>query len=150
MSTAGPSLAAILDDARSRAEASGAFGAIGIKSGRLVCHARASASPASYRIFEDGGRLWVALVMADRWLSGSIETDLLHTGDKVEDLIEEELVELGLTGHHPVVEHFRSDDLLFTFRTPLPQRDAATAAAFLLAYEACFRRLGDMEAGSGD
>lgn len=89
--------------------------------------------------------------MADRWLSESIETDLLHTGDKVEELLAEELAEQGFpTGHGLRIEHFRSDDLLFTFRSPLSLSpsapDAADAAArYLLAYEACFRNLGDMD-----
>ena len=75
----------------------------------------------------------------------------MHTGDTMEDLLEEELVEMGQPAGSPVViEHFRSDDLLFTFRTPVPG-DVDVAAAWLLAYEACFRRLGDMEAGeAGD
>lgn len=97
--------------------------------------------------------------MADRWLSHSIEADLLNTGDKMEDLLEEELVELrvrhagrelgGLS-----VEHFRSEDKLFTFRSRLPgaASDLApeTISGCLLAYEACFRNLGDMAAGGGD
>ncbi len=122
-----------------------------MKDGRLVCHAKAAAAPASYRLFLESGKLWVSLVMADRWLSESIETDLLHTGDKMEDLLAEELAEQGFpTGHILHIEHFRSDDLLFTFRSPLPLNAADPAAAdaaarYLLAYEACFRNLGDME-----
>jgi hypothetical protein len=134
--------------------ASGAavFGPVSVKNGQLVCHAMASAAPASYRLFLESGTLWASLVMADRWLSESIETDLLHTGDKVEALLEEELVELGLPAQRLKVEHFRSDDLLFTFRSPLPiQVDSQDAAEqgvkYLLAYEACFRNLGDMNAG---
>jgi hypothetical protein len=140
-------------------EAAGVFGPISIKGGRLVCQAKASAEPASYRLEVDGGRLWVSLVTANRWLSESVEADLMHTGDKVEELLDEELVEQGLPplakpGKH-VVEHFRSDDMLFTFRSPLPidlnkadtPAAARTAGQWLLAYEACFRNLGDMNAG---
>ncbi len=121
----------------------------------LSAEARDSASPASYRAAFDGGSLWVSLVTADRWLSQSIEADLVHTGDKMEDLIEEELVDQGVEGHRPRVEHFRSEDRLFTFRTPVPVRAgepgaAARAAAFLFAYEACFRNLGDMAGGDED
>ena len=49
------------------------------------------------------------------------------------------------------IEHFRSDDMLFTFRSPLPAGiQAADAAKVLLAYEACFRNLGDMNAGGAE
>jgi hypothetical protein len=145
--------APILEQAAPIAAASGVFGPVSVKNGQLVCHAAASAAPASYRMFVEDGKLWVSLVMADRWLSESIETDLLHTGDKVEALLEEELVELDLPAERPKVEHFRSDDLLFTFRSPIPvavDGDARRAVQYLLAYEACFRNLGDMNAGPNE
>lgn len=156
--TIGPtSLERILTSVRARAEAARVFGAVDVRDGMLVCRAKASAASASYRLVTDSGRLWVALVMADRWLSESIEADLMHTGDKMEELIEEELVELGVQGADVTCEHFRSEDLLFTFRSPvaLPGSgiDSAgaseAAAAWLLAYEAAFRNLGDMSAGAG-
>ncbi len=126
-----------------------------VKGGTLVCVAKDAAAPASYRLFGEDGKVWVSLVMADRWLSESVESDLEHTGDKIEDLLEEELLEVGAPSARLVVEHFRSDDLLFTFRSPLPvgpesPRSVEAAVKFLLAYEACFRNLGDMSAGSGD
>lgn len=150
-----PGLAGLFQQVSRRAASAGVFGEISVKEGQLVCRALASAAAASYRLLADGGRLWVSLVMSDRWLSESIEADLMHTGDKIEELIEEELVELGLHGGPVAVEHFRSDDLLFTFRSPVPVslQQAATpeaaerAGTCLLAYEACFRNLGDMSAG---
>lgn len=140
----------LLHDAAALASSSGVFGPVAVKDGRVVCHAAASAAPASYRMFVEAGRVWVSLVMADRWLSESIETDLLHTGDKVEELLEEELVEVGLPAERLKVEHFRSDDLLFTFRSPVPAETAEALVKYLLAYEACFRNLGDMNAGSDE
>lgn len=74
----------------------------------------------------------------------------MHTGDDVEELLEEELVEQGLEASRPAVEHFRSDDRLFTFRSPVAPENADTAARWLLAYEACFRQLGDMAGDSDD
>jgi hypothetical protein len=139
---------ALLEGVRGVAAASGAFGPAALKDGRLVCQARASAAPASYRVAPEGDRIYVSLVMADRWLSESIESDLMHTGDKMEDLLEEELVEAGAPVTRLHIEHFRSDDLLFTFRSPLPAASSAECVAkCLLAYEACFRNLGDMNAG---
>jgi hypothetical protein len=79
-------------------------------------------------------------------------------GDKLEDLLEEELVELGYHGPRVSFEHYRSEDRLFTFRTPVPgplERAASEEAAeqtakLLLGYEACFRNLGDMDAGEAE
>ena len=89
---------------------------------------------------------------ADRWLSESIESDLLHTGDKME-----ELAELGSDDRVARVEHFRSDDKLYTFRLRVPAAKPGgtggartledQAATHLLALEAAFRNLGDMSAG---
>lgn len=147
----------LLADIAAVARSAGVFGAVELRSddrGQIILSAQArdSGAPAFYRAAFEGGSLWVSLVTADRWLSQSIEADLVHTGDKMEDLIEEELVDQGVEGHRPRVEHFRSEDRLFTFRTPVPVRmgepgAAARAAAFLLAYEACFRNLGDMAGG---
>jgi hypothetical protein len=95
----------------------------------------------------------VCLQTADRWLSQSIEQDLVHTGDKMDELVEEEMVDLGYSGPRLRVEHFRSEDKLFTFRSPLPAELSASAdaaALALLGYEACFRRLGDMEGGDDE
>lgn len=151
-----------LDHIRAPAAASGLFGDITVRHGRLECAAAASAQPAFYRIELDGERVWVSLVMADRWLSESIEADLMHSGDSLEELLEEELIDQGHEGGPLSFEHFRSDDMLFTFRSPLPvfahdlsdpaaARSAAqTATRCLLAYEACFRELGDMSGGEED
>ena len=42
----------------------------------------------------------------DRWLSESIEGDLEHTGDELEELFEEELVELNWDGEVPPFDIF--------------------------------------------
>jgi hypothetical protein len=146
-----------------RAERAGVFGAVELKGDMLVCAAKNAAEPAEYRVSQDEGKVWVSLVTPNRWLSESIEAELEHTGDEVEELVEEELAELDYNGA-PMgpSQHFRSDDKLFTFRSPAPvlavdaaagreagddpSGAAATVATCLLAYEACFRRLGDMDA----
>ncbi|MEL6739096.1 MAG: hypothetical protein AAFP26_00410, partial [Planctomycetota bacterium] len=93
--------------------------------------------------------IWVSLVTDNRWLSESIESDLVHTGDKLEELLEEELVDLGWELGTLPYEHFRSDDMLFTFRSKMPfgpdRADAAEQTVIaVLGYEQCFRELGDM------
>ncbi|MEO1007350.1 MAG: hypothetical protein AAFX79_02165 [Planctomycetota bacterium] len=147
----------LLDRIAAGAREADVFGDVRKEAGRLACDARSSAEPATYRLEWDGGP-WVSLVTANRWLSESIEADLMHTGDKLEELLEEEMVELGYDGSSPTFEHFRSEDLLFTFRTPLELGDdiaseeaGTRALAMLLGYEACFRQLGDMDdSGEGD
>lgn len=142
---------------KTKAEAAGVFGTIQLEDGRLSCAAAASAEPAFYRLeIDPDGTLAVALVTDNRWLSESIEADLMHHGDPIEELIEEELVELGFNGGRPVVKHYRSDDMLYTFRTPVPTdgltgSDLETRATqFLLGYEAAFRELGDMESDADE
>lgn len=162
IATMNDTLVGFLEEVASMARDAGVFGSVKVDGERLSCLAANAAAPAAYRLTAEGGRLWVSLVMADRWLSQSIEQDLVHTGDKIPDLVEEELVELGRT-HTVTFEHFRSEDKLFTFRTPVPvgldvcrqsgpARDEATkvALAFVLAYEAAFRNLGDMDASDED
>jgi hypothetical protein len=144
-----PLAPALLDAVAHRAHAAGVFAGVRVAPGQLS--ARAACADAEYRLFADAGRAWVSLATPDRWLSQSIEQDLVHTGDTLDDLIHEELADQGLDAPRPRCEHFRSDDKHFTFRTPLHEGWAANAdpagvlAAYLLAYEACFRRLGDME-----
>jgi hypothetical protein len=137
------------------AEEAGVFAAVRTIGGRVDCEAAGSAAPAFYRVdvqtVAGAPAACVSLVTADRWLSQSIEQDLVHTGDKLHDLVDEELAELGYEGAVPRVEHYRSDDKLYTFRSPLagPAESWPVAALLqhLLAYEAAFRHLGDMQGG---
>lgn len=154
-----PSALRLFEAVATVAGKSGVFGPVEVrKSGSqsmLACAAKNSAEPAEYRLFEDAGKLWVSLVTDNRWLSQSIESQLYHSGDKLEELLDEELYDVGYEGATLPFEHFRSKDMLYTFRSPLPigadAPDAAgIAAKILLAYEACFRRLGDMDAGDED
>lgn len=149
--------AGVLRGVAERARTADVFGDVEVGTGRVACAAKDSAEPAWYRVEMDGGRLWVSLVMKDRWLSESIESDLVHHGDSLEELLAEELEEGGYTGPALGFEHFRSEDKLFTFRSALPvapgspASDAsAVAVTCLLAYERCFRNLGDMAGGDED
>ena len=151
--TASPAAARLFEAVATVASKSGVFGPVEVKKTplMLVCEAKNSAEPAQYRLFEEGGKLWVSLVTDNRWLSQSIEAQLFHSGDKLEELLDEELYDVGYEGATLPFEHFRSADMLYTFRSPLPIGASAPDAAgiaskCLLAYEACFRRLGDMDA----
>lgn len=123
--------------------------------GALRCQARDVEEEAHYVLLPDGkdaSRIWVGLQTPDRWLSESIEADLLHCGDKMEDLLDEELVELGYEDGPLPIEHFRDDEKFYVFRSALSVTEGGTtksdeidrAVKVLLAYEACFGQLGDM------
>jgi len=147
--------AEILRQTGLHASSSGQFGEMSCSDTRLSLRARGC--DAEYRLDHAGGEWIVSFVTPDRWLSESIETDLLHTGDPIEELIEEELAELGERGAKVAVKHFRSDDRLYTFSAPLSRPKQAPAGAdeetvrhastYLRAFEAAFSALGDV-AGS--
>lgn len=144
----------VLQSVSDRAREAGVFESVRQDGQALRCAAMHVESEAEYRIWSDLAtkQAWIGLFTPDRWLSESIEAELLHVGDKLEDLIEEELVDQGLDARL-VVEHFRDEQKQYVFRSPVPSDQAADtdpqAAAdrlirVLLAYEAAFRPLGDM------
>lgn len=147
--------AAVLREVARAAGDASVFGTIEIAGPRLHCAAKGSAEPAFYRVELAPAEASVSLVTAARYLSQSIEADLVHTGDKLDDLLTDELVDQAYDGPPLRVEHYRDDDKLFTFRSRLPlnhsqirSRPGVNALTkVLLAYEACFRPLGGMEAG---
>ncbi len=163
-SHANPAVTRLFEAVRVIVSRADAFGSVELKAAgvnsethppMLAAAAKDAAEPAEYRLYEEVGKLWVSLVTDNRWLSQSIEAHLVNTGDKLEELLDEELYDLGYEGGTLTFEHFRSPDKLYTFRSPLPVKAdspdaAAVAAKCLLAYEACFRRLGDMESSGED
>lgn len=133
------------------AEQTQQFASASVRDGMLVCEALNCEADAAYRIEEDGGKIWVSFVTPNRWLSESVEADLEHTGDKLGELIEEELVDLGIEDSASF-EHYRSDDMLFTFRSAIDLGDRAIDSeaglnhiiGWLRGYEMCFHELGDV------
>jgi len=123
---------------------------------RLTIQVPAASAPAEYRLDLQDGHLCVSLVTPDRYLSQSIEQDLVHSGDKLADLLHDELIDVEFVGPPLTVDHFRSPppDKLFTFRTKLPSpREAwpqpqtvADICKVIAAYQACFGPLGSMTA----
>ena len=156
-------LVAFYEAVATKAKAASVFGEISVSPAMLKCDAAASADPAFYSLSVDAGKMWVNLKTPARYLSQSIEQDLVHTGDKIPELLHEELVELGypdLLPGGPALgfEHFRDEQKLYTFRTATPidvnklhdAKSVELGTMLLLAYEATFRRLGDMEAGEDE
>ena len=139
---------------RSAADASGLFGASEIRPDRLRLQAKDAAAEAHYEVARHGGDLLVRLLTADRWLSESIESQLVEHGDSIEDLLEDELIEVGhepaRDGAVPKVRHFRDPARNYTFECPIPigpDGPIESVRRFLLGWEACFRGLGDMSGG---
>lgn len=142
----------LLGEAARLAEQSGAFAEVRAEGALVTC--RDPIQPdASFRIEAEGSRVYVTWTSPNRYLSQSIEAELMWTGDDLDDLIDEEVADQGRAGS-PLgrVEHFRNEEKLFTFRSVVPlegnvARDAAALCKCLLAYQAAFRDLGDMKAG---
>lgn len=133
------------------ARSAGAFESVTVEDNRVRCLAMGAAAPAEYRIDITGDGLWVSLSTEDRWLSGSIEAELMNSGDDLNELIEEELVDQGCESPSVAFEHFRDEEQRYTFRSKLgvePGGDedalARECLRWLLGYEAAFRDLGDM------
>lgn len=147
-----PDFTEFLSAVADRARAAEVFEDVVVEPNRIVCTLRALADDAAYRVEIDGGRVFVAWVSPNRWMSQSIEAELKWTGDDLQELIEDECRSFGYDGP-PIgqFEHFRSESMLYTFRSRVPlgdpidvTRDAERVARCLLGYEATFRELGDM------
>jgi hypothetical protein len=97
-----------------------------------------------YEISPTEGGCLLALMTKDRWLSESIEGDLEHTGDELEELFEEELVELDWDGAVPTFRHFRNDQREYVFSCVWPSTATSEIAVALQAMVVMFTEIGDM------
>lgn len=152
----GIGLDTLLKEIRLRAEAAGCFNAISSSNGWLCCIAKGAAEHAEYRLGVEDQKFWIALVTPDRWLSESVESDLVDNGDDIVDLIDEEARSRGYAGDTLAVAHFRDSNKLYTFRSPLPitvhpdgdvkatPANIETAFTVLMSYQEVFSELGDM------
>jgi hypothetical protein len=145
---------ALYEEVADRVREAGVFAKVRRTDVALCCRARDVASDTQYRAEVDQAHdvVWVGLYTPDRWLSESIEADLVHSADKIEDLLEEELFDKGFEARLPV-EHFRDPQRRYVFRSPvfLPKGEKLEGEGMvdrvskaLIAYEAMFRQLGDM------
>ena len=100
---------------------------------------------AFYSLEHAGGRWEVLMLTKDRWLSESIEAEVMHHGDALEELIEEELIDLGLDSVEVTMQHYRDEEFRYVFKSPIGSEASDTEkATWLLGYEAAFKQLGDM------
>lgn len=137
-----------LSTVKQHAERSGRFSSVELTGEAVRCRAKGAAAEAWYVVDREGSGWAVSLLTPDRWLSESIEGDMLEGRDTAEELIDDELVELGYAGKAQQVKHYRDDARVYVFRSQIPSpADAAeSAATYLLAFEAAFAELGDMHA----
>jgi len=140
---------AVLSAIRELAASKDVFDGVEFNGTTLQCRARGAAAEATYSVSNGQHGLSVSLSTPDRWLSESIESDLVHYGDPIEELVEEELVDLGWTEGCGRIRHFRDDAMRYVFTCDLPlsgdtDADTRAGACLLLAFEAAFRQLGDM------
>ena len=144
----------LLHTVRQHATESGRFAEARIDGARLRCRAREAAAEAWYTVEREGDAWAVGLETPDRWLSESIEGDMLEGRDSAEELVDDELVEVGFPHRCGKVKHYRDDAKVYVFRTPVPLGGVADEAAgvttFLLAFEAAFAQLGDMQGSSAE
>ena len=145
-----------LENIVDRLRASNAFASVDSDGTCIRCRARDVESEAYYVFAPSGAGHIVRFETPDRWLSESVEADLYHSSDSLEELLEESLDELEWPiDRVPVTtfRHFRSDDLLYTFENDVPTGEGdpdEAAATWMLAYEATFRELGDVAGETDD
>ncbi len=144
----------ILPSIRDHARSSGRFADAVIDGAALRCKAKDAGADAWYVVDREGDGWAVALMTPDRWLSESIEGDMLEGRDTAEELVDDELVEVGFPGKCQQVKHYRDDAKMYVFRSRIPLEGVAepvsAAALYLLAFEAAFANLGDMQGGAGE
>lgn len=148
-----PNVARLIDEVAEGARASAAFASVQVEPARVACQCK-NQPEAWYRIEFGADGVFASWVSPDRYLSQSIEAELMWTGDDLEELLDEERIDQGFDrGAFGKLEHHRNEEKLFTFRSRLPvtvEDDDASSLApdlvkCLLAFEAAFRELGDMK-----
>ena len=136
-----------------QASQSGRFKDANINGDTVRCRAKDASAEAWYVIDKADGHWSIALETADRWLSESIEGDMLEGRDTAEELVDDELVNLDFPNRCPQVKHYRNDDKVYVFRSRVPLEGIADettgVATYLLAFEAAFSQLGDMQENAG-
>lgn len=107
-----------------------------------------AACGAWYELHWRDGRPVMSLCTEDRWFSESIEADLMHTGDDLDQLLMEELEDRGLeidSASRPRVEHFRDQAMRYVFRaTGASGWSSAQVEALARGFAAVFAELGDL------
>lgn len=160
MPTALPANAeAFLHDITSALEAHDRFDRATRHGARVEAHATATPDEALFCVEIDDEGVWLAWASEDRYLSQSIEAELVFTGDDLDDMIDEEIVDAGWDlGKLAPNAHFRDDERRFVFRckapvdaeTLDPKTHAPAFASALAGMVEAFAELGDMQPDDDD
>ena len=131
---------------------SGRFASVEATDAAVRCRARDVESEAFYVLTRSERGLVVRFETPDRWLSESVEAELYHASDSLDELLEETLDDMDWPVDAAPVgtfRHYRSEDLTYVFEHDVPDHGdpARTACTWLLAYEATFHELGDVAGG---
>ena len=119
----------------------------------VTCHAHGTVDEAQFCIEVDDDGVWLTWASLDRYLSQSIEAELMFTGDDLDDMVDEEIVDAGWElGKLAPNAHHRDEDMRFVFRwktaiTPDTVDAGAHAEPFAKALAGmveAFAELGDM------
>lgn len=125
----------------------------------VTCHAHGTVDEAQFCIEVDDEGVWLTWASVDRYLSQSIEAELTYTGDDIDDMVDEEIVDAGWNlGKLTPNTHYRDEDMRFVFRwkTGITAADldagthAPTFANALAGMVEAFVELGDMVPGDDD
>lgn len=147
--------APVFDAALTPLAKSGDFAKVARTESGIRCDALHVEEDCYYAAHTDAdGTVRVGWYSPDRWLSGSIEGDLVHTGDKIDELLEEELIDQGVS-QKIKLDHYRDQDKVFVFHGKLEMpSDSALATTLIVnvlcALQACFIELGDMNPGEDE
>lgn len=139
----------VLASLNATAQKAGVFASITLDGSRLECEALDAGAPAQYRVEIASDGWAISLGTMDRWLSESIEGQLVDSRDSMEALLSEELNDLEWTDAPPKIRHFRDDARRYVFECTVAfgrdeSDDLRRTSCFLLAFQAMFLQLGNM------
>lgn len=141
----------LLEAVAEKARESGAFSSVELDGEGLCARFIETDVDAAFRLDPGEAGIDVSMKTPDRWLSQSVEATLVNSGDSIEELIDEELVELGCDDGPLPMKHFRDEQMRYVFVSPAPSGASAdTLLACLLAYERAFAPLGDFAGDEDD
>ena len=154
-----PNAQALLTRIAERALAHDVFDSAEVKGSMVYAHATDSPEEAFYRVEIDEEGVFVSWASEDRYISQSIEAELMWTGDDLDDMIDEGAQDAGWTlGRMEPLKHYRDEGMHFVYRskTPIAPADADAGAhadqlvAAMAGYAEAMAEFGDMKPESDD
>ncbi len=150
---------AFLDELATRLKAHDRFDSAERKGHLVTAHATGTPEEAQFCVEVDDAGVWFTWATENRYLSQSIEASLMFSGDDLDDMVDEEIVDTGWNlGKLVPNTHCRDEDMRFVFRWKTPigpkaidAKDHAPHFANALAgVVEAFVELGDMSEDEDD